>query len=74
MKRIARSEQIEQALHAFLGSGMDSSEQPVSEVVKLATQLIVQKALEQEVAYCLGRERYERRQEDQEGLRHGNMG
>lgn len=71
MRRIARSEQIEQALHRFLESGMDSSEQPVSELLKLGAQLMVQKALEQEVADYLGRERYERRQEDQEGLRNG---
>jgi putative transposase len=50
---------------------MDSSEQPVSELLKLGAQLMVQKALEQEVADYLGRERYERRQEDQEGLRNG---
>ena len=71
MRRIARSEQIEQALHGFLESGMDSSEQPVSELLKLGAQLMVQKALEQEVADYLGRGRYERRQEDQEGLRNG---
>lgn len=71
MRRIARSEQIEQTLHGFLESGMDSSKQPVSELLKLGAQLMVQKALEQEVADYLGRERYERRQEDQEGLRNG---
>lgn len=71
MKRIAPSEQIEQVVHAFLQGGIENSEQPVSELVKLGAQLIVQKALEQEAAGHLERDRYERRQEGQEGLRNG---
>jgi transposase-like protein len=71
MKRIAPSEQIEQDLQEFLQSGMYGSQQPVSELVKLGAQLIVQKALEQEVREQLERDRYERRQEGQQGLRNG---
>jgi transposase-like protein len=71
MKRIAASEQIEQVVHEFLQGGIQSSEQPVSELVKLGAQMIVQKALEQEVRDQLERERYERRQEGQQGLRNG---
>jgi putative transposase len=71
MKRIAPSEQIEQDLQAFLQGGMDGSQQPVSELVRLGAQLIVQKALEEEVRDQLKRDRYERRQEGQEGLRNG---
>jgi transposase-like protein len=40
-------------------------------MVKLGAQLIVQKALEQEVRDQLERDRYERRQEGQQGLRNG---
>ncbi len=71
MKRIAPSEQIEQALHEFLQGGIESSGQPASELMKLAAQMIVQQALEQEVRDHLGRERYERREAGQQGLRNG---
>jgi putative transposase len=71
MKRIAPSEQIEQDLRAFLQGGMYGSQQPVSELVRLGAQLLVQKALEEEVRDQLERDRYERRQEGQEGLRNG---
>lgn len=71
MKRIAPSEQIEQDLQEFLQGGLYGSQQPVSELVKLGAQLIVQKALEQEVRDQLERDRYERRQEGQQGLRNG---
>jgi len=71
MKRIAPSEQIEQDLQEFLQGGLYNNQQPVSELVKLGAQLIVQKALEQEVRDELERDRYERRQEGQQGLRNG---
>ena len=71
MKRIAPSEQIEQDLQEFLQGGLYNNQQPVSELVKLGAQLIVQKALEQEVRDQLERDRYERRQEGQQGLRNG---
>lgn len=71
MKRIAPSEEIGQALQEFLRGGMETSEEPVSELLRLAAQKIVQEALEQEVADYLGRERYERRDESQQGLRNG---
>jgi transposase-like protein len=71
MKRIAPSEQIEQDLQEFLQGGMYGSQQPVSELVRLGAQLIVQKALEEEVRDQLERDRYERREEGQQGLRNG---
>jgi putative transposase len=71
MKRIAPSERIEQELQGFLQQGMETSEQPVSDLIKLAAQMIVQQALEQEVADVLGRGRYARREESQQGLRNG---
>lgn len=71
MNRIAPSERIEQELHGFLQDGLEASEQPVSELIKLAAQKIVQEALEQEVADYLGRDRYARRDAHQQGLRNG---
>jgi putative transposase len=71
MKRIAPSEQMRQALDEFLSQGLETDEQPVSQLLRLAAQVVVQEALEQEVADRLGRERYARREADQQGLRNG---
>ena len=69
-QRIAPSERIEQAISAFLQEGIASSEQPLSQFVRLAVQGMVQQALEQEVTDYLGRERYERQGEGS-GYRNG---
>jgi transposase-like protein len=71
MQRITPSKQIEQALEGFLNRGIEGSEQPVSELLKLAAQRVIQEALEQEVTDYLGRERYERRNPGQLGWRNG---
>lgn len=68
--RIAPSERIEQEMQAFLRGGIQSSEQPLSQFIRLAAQQIVQAALEQEVTEYLGRERYER-QPEVTGYRNG---
>lgn len=68
--RIAPSERVEQELHAFLGNGIQESEQPLSMFLKLAIQKVVQEAIEQEVTDFLGRERYER-QPEVKGYRNG---
>lgn len=69
-QRIAPSERIQQAMNAFLQEGITSSEQPLSEFIRLAVQNVVQQAIEQEVTDYLGRERYER-QEEVKGYRNG---
>jgi putative transposase len=69
-QRIAPSERIEQQMSAFLQEGIASSEQPLSQFIRLAVQGMVQQALEQEVTDYLGRERYERREEVR-GYRNG---
>lgn len=69
-QRIAPSQQIEQAMNAFLQEGIDSSERPVSQFIRLAIQGMVQQALEQDVTDFLGRERYER-QPEPVGYRNG---
>jgi transposase-like protein len=62
---------MRQALEGFLSQGIATSEQPVTELLKLAAQRVIQEALEQEVADALGRDRYARRQAEQTGLRNG---
>ena len=54
----------------FLQEGIQSSEQPVSQFIRLAVQKMVQEAVEQEVSDFLGRERYER-QTEPVGYRNG---
>jgi hypothetical protein len=48
-QRIAPSERIEQEMSTFLREGINSSEQPLSQFLRLAVQGMVQQALEQEV-------------------------
>jgi putative transposase len=69
-QRIAPSERIEQAMSDFLQQGIHSSEQPLSQFIRLAVQGMVQQVLEQEVTDYLGRERYER-QPETSGYRNG---
>ena len=69
MPKIAPSEQVRQQLQAMLDDG--TAEPPVSQFLRLAVQRVVQEMLEQEVADYLGRERYERREDAQEGYRNG---
>ena len=61
--KIPPSERIRQLMETYLTGGYDDREQPASEFVKLAAQLVAQEALEQELTDFLGRERYEREQE-----------
>ncbi len=69
MPKIAPSEQVRQQLQDLLGRG--SSQSPVSQFIRLAVERVVQEMLEQEVTDFLGRERYERRGEAQQGYRNG---
>src|SRR5690606_18752451 len=55
----------------FLREGIQTTAQPSSELLRLAAQVVVQEILEQEVTDFLGRERYERRREDERGYRNG---
>jgi len=54
-----------------LKGGLGTEEQPVSQLIRLAAQKLVQQAVEQEVGEFFERERYERRREGQQGLRNG---
>jgi putative transposase len=68
---IPPSEQVRQQLRAFLQEGVQTSAQPSSELLRLAAQVVMQEILEQEVTDFLGRERYERRADDEHGYRNG---
>jgi len=69
MSKIAPSERVRQQLQELLGSG--TSESPVSQFIRLAVQRVVQEMMEQEVTDYLGRERYGRRGDEQQGYRNG---
>ena len=71
MSKIAPSERIEQAIEQLLNGGLETEEQPVSQLIRLAAQKMVQEAVEKEVGEVLERDRYERRREGQQGLRNG---
>ncbi|MCL4237387.1 MAG: hypothetical protein KJ047_03980 [Anaerolineae bacterium] len=57
--KIPPSERIRQLLEGYRQGGYQHSEQPASEFLKLAAQMVAQEALEQEVTDFLGRDRYE---------------
>ena len=56
MKKIAPSQKLEQAFF----QAVSTSGKPLSEAARLGAQLMLQKALEEEVSEFLGRGRYER--------------
>lgn len=59
MQRIAPSAQIEERIGALLAQGIGDGDQ-LAEIGRLGAQLILQRALEDEVAAFLGRARYQR--------------
>src|SRR6056297_4024945 len=70
-KRIPASMRIREAL-SFLIEGRLSSPDGRSELVKLATRLILEEALEAETRDALGRDYYERGAEEGRGYRNGH--
>lgn len=71
-KKIAPSERKAQEIDALLQGRLqaETGEELLSMLVRLASERVLQEALEQEQAVALGRERYERR-EGQRGYRNG---
>jgi transposase-like protein len=71
-KKIAPSDRKAQELRVLLQGQLEaqSGEEVLSTLVRLATERVLQEALEDEQALALGRERYERR-EGQLGSRNG---
>ena len=68
-RRIAPSTRIEEAIEAVLLDGISGPDQ-LSQLGRLDAQLILQRAVEEEVAIFLGRSRYERTP-DAAGSRNG---
>jgi len=68
-KRVAPSAALEAAIEELLREGLGDSEQ-LAEVGRLGARLVLQRALEEEVAEFLGRARYERTAEAR-GSRNG---
>jgi transposase-like protein len=60
MKRIPPSEKTREAIQALLGEGSAEAGSASSELVRMATRLILEEALEAKVADLLGREYYKR--------------
>ncbi|MGD8486491.1 MAG: IS256 family transposase [Chloroflexota bacterium] len=69
-RRIAPSARIEEAIEALLLDGLDEPDR-LSELGRLGAQLVIQRAVEEEVAAFLGRARYERAP-DARGSRNGH--
>jgi transposase-like protein len=71
-KKIAPSERKAQEIQALMQGQLDaqSGEELLSTLVRLSTERVLQEALEDEQAQALGRERYERREEER-GYRNG---
>lgn len=68
--RIAPSERMQQQIEQLLKQGLNGERAPVSELLRLAAQRVMQQALEEEARDFLGRERYERAGETK-GYRNG---
>ena len=72
MRRVAPSVVAREQLQRLLGGGVDHEQNIVSALVETVTRLVVQELLEGEQGDFLGgRGRYERRGEEQLGLRNG---
>jgi putative transposase len=69
-RRIAASIKIEEAIEAVLLGGLDDPDR-LSELGRLGTQLVIQRAVEEEVEAFLGRARYYERAPEATGSRNG---
>jgi len=71
MNRIAKSEQLCQALKEVLFNGKSSMEHPLDSFIRLGARYMLQVALEQEVQEFLGRAHYKRGHRINDGYRNG---
>ena len=71
-RTVPPSAEIEDQIDALLAVGVgENPRESLSELAKLGARLIIQRAVEEEFDAWLGRARYERRPDDQRGLRNG---
>jgi hypothetical protein len=74
-RTVAPSAEIEARIDQLLAVGVgESPRESLSELARLGGRLIIQRAVEDEFDAWLGRARYERRPEDQCGLRYDESG
>jgi putative transposase len=74
-RTVPPSAEIEAQIDQLLGVGVgDNPRETLSELARLGARLIIQRAVEDEFDAWLGRARYERRPEDQRGLRNDESG
>jgi putative transposase len=73
MNRIPPSERIQKQIEALLQGNWEDKEDLITKLLMLGTQRLTQEMLEQEVTDYLGRDHYERREDNQEhrGYRNG---
>ncbi|MDP8909517.1 MAG: IS256 family transposase [Chloroflexota bacterium] len=71
-RTVPPSAEIEEQIDRLLAVGVgENPRESLSELAKLGARLIIQRAVEEEFDAWLGRARYERRPEQQRGLRNG---
>ena len=71
-RTVPPSAEIEEQIDQLLAVGVgDNPRESLSELAKLGARLIIQRAVEEEFDAWLGRGRYERRPDQQRGLRNG---
>jgi putative transposase len=71
-RTVPPSAEIEEQIDQLLALGVgENPRESLSELAKLGARLIIQRAVEDEFDAWLGRARYERRPDDQRGLRNG---
>src|SRR3954465_7097933 len=71
-RTVPPSSEIEEQIDRLLAVGVgENPRESLSELAKLGARLIIQRAVEDEFDAWLGRARYERRPDDQRGLRNG---
>jgi hypothetical protein len=69
-RTVPPSAEIQASIEYLLGKGMvDDPQRMLSELARLGARLIIHRAVEEEFDSWLGRARYERRPEQQRGLR-----
>ena len=71
MERLSAPERTREELRALMNGDLGDGGRPGRSLVRLALRLIVEEALEGEVADVLGRERYERGDGEKAGYRNG---
>ena len=72
MNRIPPSERIQKQIDDLFHGNWESKEDLIGKLIMLGTQHLAQEMLEQEVTDYLGRDHYERRDEEQEHLGYRN--